>query len=134
MNRPNARSGPGRAGNSFRNLNHMIHNKQGDVEIRILSPGSKADAVLSHFPEFIYDGADLVFKAPPLQGNVVDDKLNWFQMMLKNERKFLLKLQADGVQMAVRITIKGRSLNLKPETLLLAHQLHFQTEIRFVPG
>ena len=111
-----------------------MHNKQGDVEIRIFSPGPKADAVLSHFPQrFVSDGTDLVFRAPPLQGHLVDEQLHWFHMALKEQRKFILKLQADGVQIAIRISIKGRCLNMKPEALLLAHQLHLSIEMRFVP-
>jgi hypothetical protein len=51
--------------------------------------------------------------------------------MLEFHRKFIRKLEASGVQTIVRISVRGRTLMIEPEALLLAHQLHLKTEIEF---
>ena len=51
--------------------------------------------------------------------------------MLEFHRKFIRKLEADGVQTMVHISVRGRSLTIEPEALLLAHQLHLKTQIEF---
>lgn len=51
--------------------------------------------------------------------------------MLEFHRKSIRKLDADGVHMKVHISLRGRTLSLEPEALLLAHQLHLKTEIEF---
>jgi hypothetical protein len=102
------------------------------VEVRILSPGEHAQSVRSNFETwFVPDGTDLVFRSPLAPESSITDQLKWFHSMLEFHRKFIRKLEASGVEMVVRISLRGRTLMIEPEALLLAHQLHLKTEIEF---
>lgn len=102
------------------------------VQVRISRPGVRAEAIRSHFETwFVPDGDDLVFRSPLAPELSVSDHLKWFHSMLEFHRKFIRKLEADGVHMIVHISVRGRTLSLEPEALLLAHKLHLKTEIEF---
>ena len=102
------------------------------VEVRVLSPGDRAQSVKAHFETwFVPDGSDLVFRSPLAPESSISEHLKWFHSMLEFHRKFIRKLEADGVQTMVHISVRGRSLTIEPEALLLAHQLHLKTQIEF---
>jgi len=61
----------------------------------------------------------------------VGDHLKWFHSLLQFHGKFIRNLEADGVQTTVHMSVRGRTLSLEPEALLLAHQLHLKSEIEF---
>jgi|SRR6266487_752316 len=102
------------------------------VEVRVLSPGERAQSVRSHFETwFVPDGSDLVFRSPLAPKSSISEHLKWFHGMLGFQRKFIRQLEAAGVQTVVRISVHSRALMIEPEALLLAHQLHLKTEIEF---
>ena len=106
-------------------------NKQ-SVYVRVSRPGVRTEAIRDHFETwFVPDGDDLIFRAlldPELS---VSEQLKWFHSKLEFHRKFIRKLEADGVETTIHISVRGRSLSIEPEALLLAHQLHLKTEIEF---
>jgi hypothetical protein len=102
------------------------------VEVRVCRPGVRTEAVRSHFETwFVADGDDLVFRSPLAPELPVNDHLKWFHGMLEFHRKFIRKLEADGIRTSIHISVRSRTLSLEPEALLLAHQLHLRTEIEF---
>ncbi len=102
------------------------------VEVRILNPGDRAQAIVSEFETwFVPDGSDLVFRsllAPELS---VSDHLKWFHGMLEFRRKFIRQLEESGIRTVVRISVREHSFVIEPEAVFLAHQLHLTTEIDF---
>ena len=111
---------------------HRIVMNKWSVQVRISRPGVRAGAVRSHFETwFVPDGDDLVFRSSLGPELSVSEHLKWFHSMLESHRKFIRKLEADGVHTTVHISVRGRTLSLEPEALLLAHQLHLKTEIEF---
>lgn len=102
------------------------------VEVRILRPGERTQAVRSYFETlFVPDGADLVFASELSPELSVSDHLKWFHRRLQYSRKFIRQLEESGIHTVVRISVRDRSLAIEPEALLLAHQLHLKTEIEF---
>ena len=77
------------------------------------------------------DGDDLFFCSPLESELPVGDHLKWFHKLLQFHKKFIRNLEADGVQTTVHMSVRGRTLSLEPEALLLAHQLHLKSEIEF---
>jgi hypothetical protein len=102
------------------------------VSVRITRPGVRASAIHEHIGlGFVSDGDDLVFRSPLAPELPVGDHLKWFHSLLQFHRKFIRNLEADGVLTTVQISVRGRTVSLEPEALLLAHQLHLRTEIEF---
>jgi hypothetical protein len=102
------------------------------VEVRIVSPGERAQSVQSHFETwFKPNGADLVFRSALPPELSVSEHLKWFHGMLRSHRKFIRQLAEAGIQTVIRITVRERSFAIEPEAVFLAHQLHLQTEIEF---
>ncbi len=106
--------------------------KNCSVSVRITRPDVRASAIHEHLGSgFVSDGDDLVFRSPLAPELPVGEHPNWFHSWLQFHRKFIRNLEADGVLTTVHIFVRGRSLSLEPEALLLAHQLHLKTEIEF---
>jgi hypothetical protein len=104
------------------------------VEVRIVKPGARASMFTSaQQPGFAPDGEDFVFQSRLEPDASVSEHLKWLYGILEFERKRLAKLQADGVEMVCRIRVRGRTLTIEPEALLLMHQLHLRTEVSFNP-
>ena len=104
------------------------------VEVRILSPGDRAQSVQSHFETwFVPDGSDLVFRSALSPELSVSEHLKWFHGMLQFHRKFIRQLEESGIRSVVRISVRERSFAIEPEAVFLAHQLHLTTEIEFRP-
>ena len=99
-----------------------------------MNPKERADSVPSRFQGwFVADGKDLVFRSALAPAESIDAHLKWFYMMLGRERKFIRQLEAAGVQAVICVSVRGRSLSIDAESLLLAHQLHLKTDLRFRP-
>lgn len=77
------------------------------------------------------DGEDFVFNSRLAPDVSVSEHLKWLHSILQFERKWLRKLQEDGVDMVCRIRVRGRTVTIEPEALLLMHQCHLRTEISF---
>jgi hypothetical protein len=104
------------------------------VEVRIISPGPRASSFTAEGQTwFVADGADLVFQSRLEQDVPVSDHLKWLHGMLEFQRKQMRTLQEDGVDMVCRIRVRGRTVSIEPEALLLMHQCHLRTEISFNP-
>ena len=104
------------------------------VEVRILNPGDRAQAVQSEFATlFVPDCSDLVFRSALSPELSVSEHLKWFHMMLKYRRKFIRQLEESGIRTVVRISVRERSFTIEPEAVFLAHHLHLTTEIDFRP-
>ena len=104
------------------------------VEVRILNPGDRAQAVQSEFATwFVPDGSDLVFRSALSPELSVSEHLKWFHGMLQFHRKFIRQLEESGIRSVVRISVRERSFTIEPEAVFLAHQLHLTTEIEFRP-
>jgi hypothetical protein len=104
------------------------------VEVRMLSPGDRAQSVQSHFETwFVPDGSDLVFSSALSPELSVSEHLKWFHGMLQFHRKFIRQLEESGIRTVVRISVRERSFTIEPEAVFLAHQLHLTTEIEFRP-
>ena len=111
-----------------------MNTKTNRVEVRILRPAAKAPEILQEFETwFVKDDEDLVFHCPLSGSPSIDDQLKWFHGMLEFKRKFIRKLEAEGVVTVVRIYITGRLLCLEPESLFLGHHLHLKTQIYLNP-
>ena len=68
------------------------------VEVRILSPGERAQSVLSHFETwFKPDGKDLVFRSALSPEVSISEHLKWFHIMLQPHRKFIRRLEESGI-------------------------------------
>jgi hypothetical protein len=108
--------------------------QQSFVEVRVISPGVRASSVTGEQRTwFVPDGEDLVFRSRLPDGASVSEHLKWLHGMLQFQRKHLRQLQEDGVNMVCRIGVRGRSLLIEPEALLLMHHCHLRTEISFSP-
>jgi hypothetical protein len=104
------------------------------VEVRILNPGDRAQAVQSEFATwFVPDGSDLVFRSALSPELSVSEHLKWFHMMLKYRRKYIRQLEESGIRTVIRISVREHSFIIEPEAVFLAHQLHLTTEIDFRP-
>ena len=89
------------------------------VEVRILSPGNRAQSVQSHFETwFVPDGSDLVFRSALSPELSISEHLKLFYGMLQFHRKFIRQLEESGIRVTIRISVRQRSSTIEPEYLL----------------
>ena len=104
------------------------------VEVRVIKPGVRASSfTTARQTWFVADGEDFVFPSRLDPTASVSEHLKWLHGMLQFERKRLRQLQEDGVDMVCSIRVRGRTLSVEPEALLLMHQCRLRTEISFNP-
>lgn len=104
------------------------------VEVRIVAPGVRASMISGALHTwFVAEGQDFVFTSKLPEESSVSEHLKWLHGMLEFERKRLRQLQENGVATVCRVRVRGRSLEIEPEALLLMHQCHLRTEISFNP-
>jgi hypothetical protein len=104
------------------------------VEVRVVNPGTRT-TLFSYAAKtlFVSDGDDFVCRSRLDPALDVSEHLRWLHMVLQHERKRLRQLLADGVDVFCRIRVRGRTLTIKPDALLLMHQCQLRVEIAFNP-
>jgi hypothetical protein len=101
------------------------------VELRVVKAGPRASSFAT--AGFTPDGEDFVFQSRLEPTDSVSEHLKWLHGIFQFERRRLRKLQEDGVDMVCRIRVRGRTVSIEPEALLLMHKCHLRTEISFNP-
>ncbi len=100
------------------------------VEVRVINPASRGDEIRRKFETwFVLDGSDLVFRSQLRNSVDPNEQLKWLHRMLRSERKFVRRLQGQGLEIVIRIYCDRTPITIQPESLLLAHQLHLPIEI-----
>jgi hypothetical protein len=104
------------------------------VEIRMLDAGNFADEVRHQLKTwFVSDKADLVFRSALRETGDVNAHLKWFHGMLLHERKFIRRLQSQGLRIVARVYCDQLPVVIEPESLLLGHKLHLPIEVVATP-